>query len=181
MLEPIESIEVSLDSPVTVFATEPNLAPAQSLAQGVICGPWALALSYDWARQIIENFELTAIPKAPPWLLGATNVEGSILPVVDLGLYFSPELGATSATQTTQRLLVGGMTADSAEDAVAIAFHSLPQQLRYSASPLDYAGSLPPKLREVCDAVAHDASGNNFLEINSERLLAALSDELSQL
>jgi hypothetical protein len=137
-------------------------APAQRLAQGIVCGPWALALSYDWARQIIENFELTAIPKSPSWLLGATNVEGNILPVVDLGMYFSPELGATSATQTTQRLLVGGMTADGAEDAVAIAFHALPQ-------------------REVCDAVAVDASGNNFLEINSERLMAALSDELSQL
>jgi chemotaxis signal transduction protein len=160
---------------------ELQAAVAQRLAQGIVCGPWALALSYDWARQIIENFELTAIPKSPAWLLGATNVEGNILPVVDLGLYFSPELGATSAMQTTQRLLVGGMTAEGAEDAVAIAFHALPQQLRYSSATLDYASSLPAKLREVCDAVAVDANGNNFLEINSERLMAALSDELSQL
>ncbi len=155
--------------------------PAQSLAQGIVCGPWALALSYTWARQIVENFELTAIPKSPAWLLGATNVEGNILPVVDLGVYFSPELGATSATPSVERLLVGGMTADGADDAVAIVFHALPQQLRYTPVPLDYANALPAKLREVCDAVAQDKSGNNFLEINSERLMAALSDELSQL
>ena len=168
--------------PDTLTPVAPS-SPAQALrlAQGIVCGPWALALSYDWARQILDNFELTAIPKSPNWLLGATNVEGNILPVVDLGVYFSPELGATSASQTTQRILVGGMTTDGADAAVAIVFHALPQQLRYSASALDYANSLPAKLREVCDAVAQDANGNNFLEINSERLMAALSDELSQL
>jgi chemotaxis signal transduction protein len=152
---------------------------ANKLAQGIVSGPWALALSFDWAHQIVERFELSAIPKAPGWLMGAANVDGNILPVVDLSQYFSPEVATPSAHQ--QRLLVCGITPGGTDDAVALVFGGLPQQLRYASQELTFASSLPPKLREVCAGVAIDASGRNFLEINGERLLAALSDELSLL
>ncbi len=123
---------------------------------------------------------MTAIPKAPAWLLGAANVEGTILPVIDLAVYFSP---ATASLQVSphQRLLVGGMTAAGADDALALIFNGLPQQLNYEPLELTYAGALPPKLREACDAVATDPQGRNFLEINTDKLLAILADELSLL
>lgn len=148
------------------------------LAQGIICGSWALAFSFDWSRQIIDNFELSAIPKSPIWLSGAVNIEGNVLPVVDLAQYFSPELSG-SGLQGQQRLLVGGLTTDDSDDAIALVFDSLPLQLNYEAQALTYASALPPKLREVCDGVAIDATGRSFLEINSQRLMAALADELS--
>jgi chemotaxis signal transduction protein len=150
------------------------------LAQGIVCGSWALAFSFDWARQIVEEFEMTAIPKAPAWLLGAANVEGTILPVIDLAVYFSP---TTASLQVSphQRLLVGGITAAGADDALALIFNGLPQQLNYEPQELTYAGALPPKLREACDAVASDPQGRNFLEINTDKLLAILADELSLL
>lgn len=150
------------------------------LAQGIISGSWALAFSFDWARQIVETFEVSAIPKSPTWLVGAANVDGTILPVIDLAVYFSP---TTASLQVSphQRLLVGGMTASGSEDAIALIFNGLPQQLRYEAQALTYAGALPQQLREVCDGVASDASGRNFLEINTDKLLAVLADELSLL
>jgi chemotaxis signal transduction protein len=123
---------------------------------------------------------MTAIPKAPAWLLGAANVEGTILPVIDLAVYFSP---TTASLQVSphQRLLVGGITAAGADDALALIFNGLPQQLNYEPQELTYAGALPPKLREACDAVASDPQGRNFLEINTDKLLAILADELSLL
>lgn len=148
------------------------------LAQGIICGSWALAFSFDWSRQIVDNFELSAIPKSPIWLAGAVNIEGNVLPVVDLAQYFSPELSG-SGLQDQRRLLVGGLTTDDSDDAIALVFDSLPLQLNYEAQALTYASALPPKLREVCDGVAVDATGRSFLEINSQRLMAALADELS--
>jgi chemotaxis signal transduction protein len=150
------------------------------LAQGIICGSWAVAFSYDWARQIVEEFELSAVPKAPSWLVGAANIEGSILPVVDLAIYFSP---TTASLQLAphQRLLIGGLTTAGADDAIALIFNGLPQQLAYETQALTYAGALPARLRETCDAVAIDASGRNFLEINVDKLMAVLADELSLL
>lgn len=150
------------------------------LAQGIICGPWALAISFDWASQIVERFELSAIPKAPGWLMGSANVEGNILPVVDLALYFSPEIPVSTA-QRQQRILVAGVTKAGAEDALALLFSGLPQQLSYETEAMTYSQALPLKLREVCEGVALNIGGQNYLEINARKLVAALSDELAVL
>jgi chemotaxis signal transduction protein len=147
-------------------------------AQGIICGSWALAFSFEWARQIVEEYEVSAIPKAPHWLLGSANIEGNIVPVIDLALYFSPATASLQAS-SRRRLLVGGITVAGAEDALALVFDGLPQQLNYEAQELTFAGALPPKLREVCDAVASDKSGCAYMEINVDKLLAVLADELS--
>lgn len=150
------------------------------LAQGIVCGSWALAFSYEWSRQIVEEFELSPIPKAPNWLLGSANIEGNIVPVIDLSVYFSPTTSQLHAS-TSQRLLVGGMTDTGADEPVAFVFVGLPQQLNYEPQELTYGGALPNQLREVCDGIANDASGRNFLEINIDRLMAVLADELSLL
>ncbi|MBS7808663.1 chemotaxis protein CheW [Variovorax sp. PCZ-1] len=152
------------------------------LAQGILCGSWALAFPFDWARQIVDQFELSPVPKAPGWLLGAANVDGNILPVVDLQAYLNQSMPA-SARQ--QRLLIGGLSgtqssADTTGDAIAIAFEGLPQQLGYEQRALTYASALPPRLRELCTGVGSNSAGHEFLEIDAERLLAALSDELAQ-
>lgn len=102
------------------------------------------------------------------------------MPVIDLAVYFSPATANLQAS-SHQRLLVGGLTAAGAEDAVALLFSGLPQQLTYEPLELTYAGALPPKLREACDAVATDATGKNFLEINIDKLMVVLADELSLL
>ena len=122
------------------------------------------------------------MPKSPGWLLGAANVDGNILPVIDLNAYLSNSM-PTSIRQ--QRLLIGGISgalssADATGDAIAIAFEGLPQQLGYEKRELTYAGALPPRLRELCIGVGSNAAGHEFLEIDAERLLAALSDELAQ-
>jgi chemotaxis signal transduction protein len=150
------------------------------LAQGILCGSWALAFPFDWARQIVDDFDLSPIPKAPPWLLGAANVDGNILPVVDLSAYLGI---ATPSTANKQRLLIGGKTnptsTDSTGDAIAIAFEGLPQQLSYEPRELTYAGALPLRLRELCLGVGSNAAGHEFLEIDDQRLLAVLSEELA--
>lgn len=151
------------------------------LAQGILCGSWALAFPFDWARQIVDDFELSPIPKAPLWLIGSTNVDGNILPVVDLHNY----LGISANTNATQqRLLIGGLvqhaSADVMGDAIAIAFDGLPQQLRYEPRALTYAAALPPRLRELCVGVGTNAAGHEFLEIDDQRLITMLSDELAQ-
>ena len=128
----------------------------------------------------MDHFELSAIPKAPSWLIGAVNIEGKVLPVVDLALYFSPEQASLS-TPKQQRLLVGGLDKENSEDGVALVFGSLPIQLTYEPEALTYGGALPPKLREVCDSVAMDTTGRSFLEVNTDRLMAMLADELSLL
>lgn len=151
------------------------------LAQGILCGTWALAFPFDWARQIADTFELSPIPKAPEWLLGSANVDGNILPVIDLARYLGSAPLQTSVRQ--QRLLIGGLSgslsADTTGDAIALMFEGLPQQLSYEPCELTYAASLPQRLRELCSGVGKNPVGQEFLEIDAVRLIAALSDELT--
>lgn len=151
------------------------------LAQVILCGPWALAFPFDWARQIVDRFELSPIPKSPLWLIGAANVDGNIVPVLDLHAYISQ---SAPGPKSQQRLLIGGLgkTLDSAAstaDAIAIAFEGLPQQLAYETSPLTYASALPERLAAICGAIARSKAGSEYLEIDAQRLIAALSDELA--
>ena len=164
----------------------PSAAPAgvEHLAQGIVCGPWALAFRFEWARSLVEQYDVVAVPKAPPWFVGAANIDGNIIPVVDLALYINPQasmeaLGGVGSAQ--RRLLVGGMSAAGAEDAVAILFGQLPQQLRYQPQDVNEVPGLPARLRELCAAYALDAGGQMFLEIDAERLTQALAQELSVL
>ena len=160
----------------SIGALEP--VPVQRLAQGITCGQWALAFPFDWARQIVESFELSAIPKAPPWLMGAANIDGNIVPVVDLAIYFGSAVAGVSPV-LQQRLLVGGIVGTEVDEAMALAFSGLPQQLKYQPEQLTYAGALPETLREVCRWVAKDSGGHDFLEIDISALRAILADELS--
>lgn len=109
-------------------------------------------------------------------------MDGNIIPVVDLSVYLGE---STPSALRQQRLLIGGLSAaqssaDTTGDAIAIAFEGLPQQLGYELHTLTYANVLPSRLRELCVGVGRNAAGHEYLEIDAERLLAALSDELAR-
>jgi chemotaxis signal transduction protein len=160
-------------------AQAPSAAPAaKQLAQGVLCGDLPLAFNFDWARQIVDQFDLVPVPRAPSWVLGAVNVNGLIVPVVDLANYFS-NASTPAQLQRGQRLLVGGVQAEDAESALALVFSQTPVQLEYTPQPLADLQNLPARLQEVCRGHASDDQGRLFIEIDPDRLMDALSAELS--
>ena len=166
---PAPSFETQAQSPVR---------SAKQLAQGVQCGALSLAFGFDWARQIVDQFELVPVPRAPSWVLGAANINGLIVPVVDLANYFS---GADTPAQPErgQRLLMGGVQAEDADAALALVFSLTPVQLEHTSQPLADLQALPLRLQEVCRGGASDDQGRLFVEIDPERLMDALSAELS--
>lgn len=96
-------------------------------AQAIDCGAFKVAVPFDWARNVVEDFDIIPAPSAPPWLVGAANVDGRIVPVVDLAAWL--DTGGAQAPQRRCRLLVGG----HGEDSYALLFDGLPMLARYSA------------------------------------------------
>ena len=144
-----------------------------------MCGELRLAFTYAWARQIVDEFDLVALPRAPGWVLGAVNINGSIVPVIDLSSYFT-QSALPAQRQRGQRLLVGGIQAEDAEAALAVVFTQTPVQLEYMPERLNLASDvLMPRFLEVCSGTAFDSAGNRYFEIDTERLMDALSVELS--
>lgn len=54
------------------------------------------ALSIKSVREIIEFDRVSAVPMAPPHILGVINLRGSVVPVVDLGLRLGKEAAHVS-------------------------------------------------------------------------------------
>lgn len=159
-------------------AAQPAGSASRLLAQGVQCGKYLLAFNFDWARQIVDEYELVPVPRAPAWVLGAVNVNGLIVPVVDIDNYFS-ESTTPAQSQRGQRLLLGGVQAEDAESALAIVFSQTPAQLEYEPQPLADLAALPLRLQEVCKGVALGEQGKLYIEIDPQRLMDALAAELS--
>lgn len=134
--------------------SSPGSTPDGARAQGVHCAGLAVALPYRWARGVIDSFELSGVPNAPPWLVGAANVEGRIVAVVDLATWAQPDAAPPRAGR--QRLLLGG---DGAE-AFALRFDGLPALLRETpGTRAEVTTSLPSALQPYVQGQAQDDTG----------------------
>ena len=166
-----EATQVIASSPVTSV-----------IGQAITCGGWSLALNLNWTNTIIDVFELVSIPRAPNWLIGAVNVDGNIIPVVDLSVYFVPNAPPMQIDRH-HRLLVGGKrdasiesSGGSGSDSVfAILFAGLPMQIQYTQETMDETIVIPERLRELCLGTAKDSTGKTYFEMNTDRFIEFLS------
>jgi chemotaxis signal transduction protein len=112
-------------------ADEPAPLPvaAESLlrAQAIDCGGVPIAVPFSWARSVVEDFDVSPAPNAPAWLVGAVNVDGRILPVLDIAAWLDEN--AAQSVERRSKLLVGG----EGEDRFALLFQGLPLMARYAA------------------------------------------------
>lgn len=158
----------------------PEKAWGEATAQLIQCRGIPLAFSYDWVTQIVDQFDLVPVPKAPDWFVGAANVDGMIVPVVDLGRYFAPQ-STSEAIGRQHRLLMGGRIGDSNEQALAILFSGLPFEIAYERAPLSAAAKmtqlpvLPEALADLCQGLAVQADGKIAYEIRANELVEVLS------
>lgn len=175
-------LDFQLEENASTSAAQPDgtapLRVGRKLAQGIVCGDFRLAFGFDWARQIVDQFELVPIPRAPAWVLGAVNVNGVIVPVIDVSHYFS-ETAEPAQLQRGQSLLVGGVQDEDADSALAVVFSQTPTQLDYQAMPWLGLPALPARLQEVCSGTASDDRAATYIEIDPRKLMDALSAELS--
>jgi len=139
-------------------------------AQAVRCGSRWVAFPYGWARSAVEQLPVSRVPGAPAWLAGAANIEGRIVPVIDLLAWCRPG-EAVDADAKGSRLLVGG----DGEDTVAVLFEGLPRVVHVLREPPLHADGDPLAPygfgRELDDA--------NTLALDAARWVEALIEELA--
>jgi chemotaxis signal transduction protein len=158
----------------------------QELFQAVRCGALAVAFPYGWATSIVEKFQLTPIPKAPAWLSGATNIDGRIIPVIDLSRYGAKgqraeRNDASFGGVTNKRLLIGGLQGSEDDDRLAILFSGMPQQIGRSGDESIHRASADIVANALTDGAVVSPKGERFAVVNVARLYAQLSAELSTL
>jgi purine-binding chemotaxis protein CheW len=121
------------------------------------------ALPIEYLRSVEPNVLVTPLPQMPDWVLGVTNVRGSVVGVVDLARFLS--LGVTPAGRG--RLLICG----AGERQVALAVTAARSVLDYQPTTLQEAPSLEGRVaRYVAGLVPADATAVPLLDVG--RLLA---------
>jgi chemotaxis signal transduction protein len=162
----------AIDAPVAAAdAASPATAEPVALerAQAVRCGERWLAFPYGWARAAVEQVQLSAVPGAPAWLAGAANVEGRIVPVIDLLAWTSPGRFVDAAAKDA-RLLVGGQ----AEQTVAVLFQGLPRLVGVTRQAQAIGNDrLTPYL------LGHAQDDIHTVALDAPRWVEALIEELS--
>lgn len=78
-------------------------APGHWRGVGYRLGQRRLVSSFDEVVEILTLPAVSPVPGALPWMLGVTNVRGSLLPVVDLKQFLE---GARTLVHDAQRVLV---------------------------------------------------------------------------
>jgi chemotaxis signal transduction protein len=160
---------------------------ATRLYQAIRCGALRVAFPYGWANTIVEKFEVTAVPKAPSWLLGATNIDGRIFPVIELA-YVGAATGRASTTLRNQvsnninrRLLIGGLESENNDDRLALVFDGLPQQIGGKEAKFAEHRHSGDSTSSLTDGTVESKTGERFALVNVQRLVVRLSSELSTL
>jgi chemotaxis signal transduction protein len=163
---PVAAAEPASPVSASAVSAEPL---ALERAQAVRCGERWLAFPYGWARAAVEQVQLSAVPGAPAWLAGAANVEGRIVPVIDLLAWMSPGRFVDAAAKDA-RLLVGGQ----AEQTVAVLFQGLPRLVGVTRQmPAIGNDRLTPYL------LGHAQDDVHTVALDAPRWVEALIEELS--
>ncbi len=147
-------------------------------AQGIHCGKLRVALAYGWAREIVETYACTRVPRAPDWLLGAASLSGVVTPVIDLELLLD-DTQAEISTASRRRLLVGGVTDEAANNSLAIEFDGLPVQIAGEIEPISTDMALPKNLRELLVGSVRSANLDAFFLLDPRRLYEMVGARLA--
>lgn len=161
-----------MGSPETRPAADEPPAHSGALAQGVRCGPWRVAFPFHWARSIVEQFEMSEVPHAPHWLLGAANVDGQVVPVFDLRAY--AEAAAPTPADAGAWLLLGG----EGEDRLGLLSAGRPARLT-EAPTGQAAPPVPPALAEFVRGTCVDDQGCPWALLDPRALTEALAADLA--
>lgn len=130
-----------------------------------------LAILHGHARAALDRVDVSAVPHAPAWLAGATNVDGQIVPVLDLAAWCEPDQLIDPRDRQTRALLVGSGSASA-----ALLFSGLPRLVQ--VVPEAPAPACPDALAPyVCGRVPDDPSA---IAIDTRALLTAMGAALSR-
>ena len=140
--------------------------PASVAAQHImfLLGDVECALPSEAVQGVERAFEVTPVPNVTPWVLGVTQMWGSIISVVDLrGFLGLPTLGVTPRTRllaVVKREMTIGFVVD-----VVTEIRTMGEFIR-----ADAVGSAPAWIQPFAEGVAQ-VDGRMVVALDSEKLL----------
>ncbi len=165
-LSPVAALAGEFVLPESGAAGESRADSAERLAFRV--GPVGMLCASDAGREVVLPPPVTRLPHLPAWMLGVTNVRGTLLPVVDLAAAY----GVEHETALHPYLLVMG----TAEDPLGLLVDGLPVIARLDEK--ERMRGVPPHPERLTGHVAggYEREGVVWLDVNAGWLFATLGN-----
>ncbi len=121
-----------MDERARKLAEVPDAAPDAGQLLGVVTfrlGGERFAVEARYVREVIRLGDVTPVPGSPEFLVGATNLRGDIMAVLDLGSFF--DLRGAERSNTTRILVFGlqraefGVLVDAADEVASLSIKRL--------------------------------------------------------
>jgi chemotaxis signal transduction protein len=129
----------------------------------------------------MDTFDVVAVPNAQPWLIGATSIDGAVLPVVDLGEHcIGANLASHPQLDSKRRLLVGGVSTDDENKLLGLVFYGLP--IQFSSEVSDHHRTLAPAAlaSSILGSARLPTGGETVWSLDPNRLYEQLMHDASQ-
>jgi chemotaxis signal transduction protein len=137
----------------------------------IACGPWLLVVDSQWTNGILDSYVLHPIPRAPLWLVGYTNVDGILVPVLDLFHLLDPAAAKAGHVDSEVSIRLGSHSPGDNEEAIGLLFTGLPDQLSFTRTPLPPSFVAPPLLCRMALGLAEAPDGRMAIELDTNRLI----------
>ena len=154
-----------------VAAVDDDAAESTYLAYRIGCGPWQLAVDAQWATGILDSYVLQAIPRAPQWMVGCTNVDGLLVPVIDLLMLLDPAAASALGVGQKPRLLLGSHSPGDNEEAIGLLFTGLPRLLTFARTALPANLQAPPLLCQMARGLALAPDGQAAIALDTRHVI----------
>ncbi|HEY8517353.1 MAG TPA: chemotaxis protein CheW [Candidatus Binatia bacterium] len=129
------------------------------------------ALSTLIAKEVLEARPFTPVPYAPPELLGAFNLRGEVVPLVNLDGFLGVEGRPAGRGDTLLLLSHGDLVLAAVVDQVVVIKHVAPWEIRRS--------KLDPAMRNPLVRGIVGRDGEQTLVLDGEKLLAAVVGQIA--
>lgn len=129
------------------------------------------ALSTRTAKEVLEARPFTPVPHAPPELLGAFNLRGEVIPLVNLDRFLEVEGRPAGRADTLLLLSNADVVLAAVVDQVVIIKHVSPWEIRRA--------SLDPQMRNPLARGSFGRDDEQTLVLDGERLIAGVVEQIA--
>ncbi len=130
-----------------------------------------LLVPKDATSEVLEDSYVHTIPLAPKWLVGACNVRGDILPIIDLNQILNKQK-TELITKQNIILMIG-----SAEKAIGILLSKLPKAIQFKKDEQATKFIKSPKILKPFISIAYKNNHNYWLCVDFLALISSFKSK----
>lgn len=162
--------DIDVDNEKSINSDPAARLASDEIRQGFHVGELRFMVRYENASELAEVPQTHRVPNAPDWFCGLANLQGKLIPVFDLAMYF--DVAPDPQAKRMLLVLLRG------RDATGVLIDGLPERLRYSKTEYTDVSVAPERLAPLLHGT-NSIQEQLWFDLNPHALLDAMEQSLT--